>query len=179
MIYLSKALTVSFFVFLLMLLRTVPARGQAFSGAQIAGTINDPAGAAVPNAKITVTQTSTQLVRTTISGSDGTYVLPDLPIGPYKFEVSAASFKTYSRLGIELQVGDRVQINVSLEVGTLSQSIQVTSNANLVEVGQTAVSTLIDQQRIIDLPLNGRQAAQLVLLAGAAVSASQAGFLAV
>jgi hypothetical protein len=166
MMKLRKPLKVIFFVFFLVFVRTVPAPGQAFSGAQIAGTISDPAGAAVPNAKITVTQTNTQLVRTTISGSDGTYVLPDLPIGPYKLEVGATSFKTYSRLGIELQVGDRAQINVSLEVGTLSQTIQVTANANMVEVGQTAVSTVIDQQRIIDLPLNGRQAAQLVLLGG-------------
>ncbi len=164
--------TLSLFLFLLLLQRAMPSMGQAIAIAQIQGVVSDPSGAAVPNAHITVTQTDTNLVRSTISGSDGAYVFADLPVGSYRLEVSASAFKKYSQTGIELQVGAKVQINVPLQVGTLTQEVRVTANANLVEAQQTGISTVIDQQRMIDLPLNGRNAEQLILLAGAAVAVS-------
>ena len=142
--------------------------GQAVAVAEIEGVVTDPSGAAVQNAHIKVTETSTNFARSTISGSDGSYVLPNLPVGPYTLEVSVAGFKSYAQSGIELQVGSKVQINVSLQIGQASESVQVTSNAHMVETEQTAVSTVVDQQRIVDLPLNGRNIEQLILLAGAA-----------
>src|ERR1700733_7113942 len=149
------------FVLFGLLLWASSAWGQAVAVAQIGGVISDPTGAAVQNAHIKVTQTSTNFVRSTISGSDGNYVLTDLPVGPYMLEVGTAGFKTYSQSGIELQVGSKVQINVSLQVGALTESVQVTANAHMVETEQTAVSTVVDQQRMVDLPLNGRNATQL------------------
>jgi Carboxypeptidase regulatory-like domain len=164
--------TASFLLCFLMSMQAAVVRGQSVAVAQIAGVISDPSGAAVPKAHITVTQTNTNLVRTTVSGSDGTYVFPDLPVGPYRLEVTNSGFETYSQSGIELQVGSKVQINVSLKVGSLSQTVQVTSNAQMVEIQQTAVSSVVDQRRIVDLPLNGRNATQLVLLAGASEAVS-------
>ncbi|MGH9786426.1 MAG: carboxypeptidase regulatory-like domain-containing protein, partial [Terriglobia bacterium] len=106
----------------------------------------------------------------------GSYVLANLPVGPYKFEVSAPGFSNYAQSGITLQVGNNVQINVTMQVGTIAQDVQVSADATMVETKDTSISQVIDQRRIIALPLNGRQATDLILLAGgAAVAPSAAG----
>ena len=111
-----------------------------------------------------------------MSGADGSYVLPNLPVGPYRLEVISPAFSAYVQSGIVLQVSASVQINVSLQVGTVTQEVQVASNAAMVETQSTSLSEVIDQRRIIDLPLNGRQATDLILLAGgAAIAPSAAG----
>ncbi len=147
---------------------SIPLWGQAVASAQISGLVADPSGAAVPGAKITATQTETGLVRTVPSGLDGTYVLPNLPVGPYKLEVQVSGFQTYVQTGIHLQVSDNPTINVTLRVGQVTQQVEVTANANMVQTQATSVSQVIDQRRIVDLPLNGRQATDLILLSGAA-----------
>jgi hypothetical protein len=141
---------------------------QAVANATIHGEITDVSGAAVPGAHLKATQTATGQVISTASGPDGAYVLPNLPIGPYKLEVSAPSFSTYLQSGISLQVGNNVQINVSLQVGAVSQEVQVSANAAMVETQDTAIAEVVDQQRIVELPLNGRQATDLILLSGGA-----------
>jgi hypothetical protein len=144
------------------------ARAQAVASAQISGVVTDPSGAAVPAAKVTVTQTVTSLVRETRCSADGSYVLPELPIGPYKLVAEAKGFGTYVQTGIILQVGESPKINISLGVGQLMQQVEVRANASMVQTDTTAVSQVIDQARIVDLPLNGRQPTQLILLSGAA-----------
>ena len=141
---------------------------QAVSGAQIHGVITDASGGVVPSAQVKATQTDTGQVRTTVSNSDGSYVLPNLPVGPYSFEVTSTAFKNYVQSGIVLQVGNNVQVNVLLQVGTVSQEVQVVADAAMVETQDTSISQVIDQRRIIDLPLNGRQATDLILLSGGA-----------
>jgi len=141
--------------------------GQATS--QIQGVVLDPAGAAVPAAEIKATQTDTGVVRTTTSGGDGTYVLANLAIGPYRVEVTKSGFSTYVQTGIVLQVGANPTLNVSLKVGAVSESIQVEANTTLVETQNTSIGGVIENKRILELPLNGRNAAELVGLAGAAV----------
>jgi hypothetical protein len=90
--------------------------------------------------------------------------------------VGAASFSNYVQSGIVLQVGNNVRINVTLQVGAVTQEVQVTANTAMVETQDTSLSDVIDQRRIVDLPLNGRQATDLILLAGgAAVAPSAAG----
>ena len=113
---------------------------QAVANATIHGDITDASGAAVPNAHVKATQTATGQTIETVSGTDGAYVLPNLPVGPYRLEVSAASFSTHVRSGITLQVGNNVQINVALEVGAVSQSVQVSAGAVMVETQDTSVS---------------------------------------
>jgi hypothetical protein len=152
------------------------APAQAVANAEIRGVISDSSGAVVPAAQIKATQTETGRFRTTLSGSDGSYALPSLPVGPYKLEVSAPSFASYVQSGITLQVGNNVQINVALQVGGVTQEVLISAAAAMVETQNTAVSDVIDQRRIIALPLNGRQATDLILLAGgAAVAPSAAG----
>ena len=117
-------------------------------------------------AQIRAIQTDTGQVRTTVSANDGSYVLPNLPIGAYRLEVSAAAFNSYVQSGITLQVGNNVQINVPLQVGNINQQVSVQSNAEMVETQETAISQVVDQRRIVDLPLNGRQVTDLIALSG-------------
>jgi hypothetical protein len=141
---------------------------QAVANATIHGEVTDATGAAVPNVQVKATQTATGQATSTTSGTDGSYVLPNLPIGPYKLEVTAPSFRTYVQSGISLQVGNNVQINVALQVGAVNQEVQVSANAAMVETQETAISEVVDQRRIVELPLNGRQATDLILLSGGA-----------
>ena len=145
-----------------------PLRGQAVANAQIQGLITDPSGAVVPNASVTAKQTNTGFVRTTVTDASGTYVLPNLPVGPYNLEVQASGFQAYVQTGIVLEVSNNVTINVALRLGQVSQQVEVSANASMVQTNTTSVSQVVDQQRILDLPLNGRIATSLVMIAGAA-----------
>ena len=149
--------------------------GQAVAVAEIHGQVLDTSGAAVPGATVRVIQTDTQLTRATNSDVDGSYSLPNLPIGPYRFEVTGTGFKTYVQSGILLQVGNNVQVNTILQLGSISENIEVTAGGAMVETKENSVNQVIDQRRIIDLPLNGRQATQLVLLSGGATNAPTSG----
>ena len=153
---------------LLVLIGQTQSFAQAVANATIHGQVSDATGAAVPGAQVKATQTATMQISTTTSAPDGAYVLANLPIGPYNLEVSAPSFSVYVQSGISLQVGNNVQINISLQLGSVSQEVQVSANAAMVETQDTAISEVVDQRRIIELPLNGRQATDLILLSGGA-----------
>src|SRR5262249_40431348 len=112
--------------------------------------------------------------RYTITAADGTYVLPNLPVGPYRLQVSSPALNTYVQSGILLQVGNNVQVNVALQVGAVTQSVEVAANATMVETQDTSVSQVIDQRRITAVPLNGRQATDLIVLSGGAAVAPSA-----
>src|SRR5262245_38334466 len=101
------------------------ARAQVISAAQIGGTVRDQSGAVLPGAEIQVTQTATGAVRTVISAEDGGYVITNLPIGPYMLEVSLPGFSTYVQTGIVLQVNSNPTLNVVLEVGQVTETVQV------------------------------------------------------
>jgi hypothetical protein len=145
-----------------------PLWGQAVANAQLSGSVVDSTGAAVPGAKVTATQNATGQVRTTFSGTDGAYTLPNLPVGPYQIEVQAKGFTTYLQTGIHLEVSNDLTLNVTLSVGEVKQQVAVVANATMVETQSTAVSQVVDQRNVVDLPLNGRQATQLVMLSGGA-----------
>jgi hypothetical protein len=147
---------------------TAGAMAQAVNNAQIHGVVQDSSGAVVAGAQITATHTDTGETRSTVSAADGSYLLPDLSIGSYSLEVSSAAFSKYLQTGIVLQVGQNVQINIPLTVGSVSQEVHVSANAAMVETQDTSISEVIDQKRIIDLPLNGRQATDLIVLTGGA-----------
>src|SRR3989449_9885370 len=142
---------------------------------QIQGVVQDATGASIGGAEVRATQTDTSAVRTVTSAEDGTYVLSNLPIGPYRLEVSRAGFTTYLQTGIVLRVATNPTINVALQVGAVSEQIQVEANAALVETQTTSVGTVIENQRILELPLNGRNPVELIQLAGGAIPAGRAG----
>jgi Carboxypeptidase regulatory-like domain len=141
---------------------------QATQSAQIAGTVQDQSGAALAQARIGLTNTETGIVRETVSGGDGAYTLPNLPSGTYRLNVSKAGFAAYLQSGIVLQVSTNPQINVTLKLGQISEQVEVQANAAMVETHSNGVGQVIDQERVLELPLNGRQVSQLVTLSGAA-----------
>ena len=141
----------------------------AQASSQIQGVVRDASGLSVPGAEVKATQTETGTVRTVTSTAEGVYVLANLPIGPYRIEVAKSGFATFVQTGIVLQVGSSPAIDVTLRVGAVSEQVQVESNAALVETQNTSVGGVIENQRILELPLNGRNAAELIALAGAAV----------
>jgi hypothetical protein len=146
----------------------------AQSVSQIAGTVRDASGLAVPGADVSATQTDTGLVRTTVTSGDGTFVLPSLPIGPYRMEVKKTGFSTYVQNGIVLQVDTAPTIDPVLKVGAVSEQVQVEAAAAMVEGQSTGVGQVVNQQQVVDLPLNGRQVTQLITLAGASTTAPAA-----
>jgi hypothetical protein len=148
---------------------------QSQASSQIQGTVLDSTGSAVPGAEVKVTQTGTGAVRTVTTGADGAYVLANLPIGPYRMEVSKQGFGTYVQTGIILQVATNPTIDVSLKVGNVSEQVQVEANATLVETQATGIGAVIDNRRILELPLNGRVATDLIQLAGAVIPQGVAG----
>ena len=137
--------------------------------------MQDSSGLAVPGAEVTATQTATGLVRTVTSGADGSFVLTNLPIGPYQLVVSKEGFSKYVQAGIVLQVGSNPNIEVALKVGAASEQVQVEANAAMVETRNAGVSGVIDNQRVLELPLNGRQATELIFLSGMATIVNGAG----
>jgi hypothetical protein len=138
--------------------------------AQLSGAVRDESGAVLPGVTVTVTQTDTGFTRTVVTEGTGVYVMPNLPLGPYRLEVSLQGFSPYSRTGIVLQVGAAPVINVVLLLGTLEESVTVDAAAPLVDVQSAGVSEVVENERIVELPLQGRQVTDLIVLAGAAVN---------
>jgi hypothetical protein len=141
------------------------------STSQITGLVQDQSGSSIPTAEVSLTQTATALTRTTLTGPDGSYVFPNLPVGPYKLNVSKNGFKSAVRSGIVLQVDSNPVINITLEVGSVNESVLVEASASMVETHEGGIGQVIDNQRVIELPLNGRQATDLIYLSGGATSA--------
>ena len=148
---------------------------QAISTAQINGTVQDATGLAVPGAEIKATQTETGLVRAATSGADGSYILTNLPVGRYQMEVTKQGFSRYVQSGIVLQVGGNPTVDIPLKVGTVSEQVQVEANATLVETRSAGIGQVIDNQRVLELPLNGRQVTELIYLSGMATQVNGAG----
>ncbi len=142
---------------------------------QISGAVSDQSGAVIPDVQLTVTQTETGLKRSVSSDSRGFYVIPDLPLGPYSLQATKMGFQTFIRSGIVLQVGSEPEITVNMRVGDVSDRVVVEATTSEVETRTAGVSTtVVDSQQLLELPLNGRQATDLIPLSGMAVTTSAA-----
>ncbi|MGH9394917.1 MAG: carboxypeptidase regulatory-like domain-containing protein, partial [Terriglobales bacterium] len=145
--------------------------GQSVSTVQVAGMVRDATGAGIPGAVLVATQASTGFTRSAQSDGNGSYTLSNLPIGPYSLKVTKTGFNAYLQTGIVLQVASNPTLNVTLQVGSVTQEVSVSAGAAMVETHATGVGEVVDERPIVDLPLNGRQATDLILLAGAANAA--------
>src|ERR1051326_2501871 len=145
-----------------------PTWAQAVAVAEVSGMVTDPTGLALPGAEVNMTEIDKQLARSTLTDAGGHYVLTNLPVGPYKLEVKSTGFKNYSQSGIVLQANNNIQINVTMQIGSITESVEVMATSSMVETKENSISVSIDQQRINELPLNGRQATQLIISLGAA-----------
>src|SRR5437016_807414 len=148
---------------------TCVSAGAQGATAQISGTVKDQGGAVLPGAEVTATQTDTGAVRMTVSNETGSYVLPNLPVGPYKLDVSLPGFRTFVQTGIVLQVNGSPVVNAVLNVGQVSETIEVQANAAMVETRSTGIGQTVENTRILELPLIGRQVSDLIPLIGAAL----------
>ena len=135
----------------------------------ISGTARDQSGGVLPGVTITVTHTGTGATRTTVSNESGAYSLPNLPLGPYRLEATLQGFNTFAQTGIVLQVNSNPVVNPVMGVGAVSEQIQVTAATSLVDTRTVGVATVVESQRILELPLNARQVTQLITLSGVAV----------
>ena len=143
--------------------------GQTVAVAQLSGTVLDQSGGALPGVEVTVTQTDTGMTRFVITSGSGGYVFAGLPVGPYKLSAKLSGFSTFEQTGIVLQVGDTRSVNVTLSIGALSETVLVAGVSPMVETTNVSVGTVVSQEQIVDLPLNGRSVLQLIVLSGAAV----------
>jgi Carboxypeptidase regulatory-like domain/TonB dependent receptor len=141
----------------------------AQSTAQISGAVKDQTGAVLPGVEVTMTQTDTGFKRNAVTDETGSYILPNLPIGPYRFEAALPGFRTYAQAGITLQVNSNPVINAVLQIGQVSDEVNVQADAALVETRSTGVGQVMDNVRVLELPLNGRRVADLILISGGAV----------
>ena len=155
----------------------VTAAVWAQSTAQISGTVRDQTGAVIAGSQVTATNTDTGLKRATTTDASGAYTLPNLPVGPYRLEAGATGFRTYVQTGIALQVADNSVINPSLALGQISDQVQVEAAAAQVETRDTGVSQVMDSTRVVELPLNGRQVTDLIVLSGAATVSNTTSFV--
>ncbi|HYR41940.1 MAG TPA: carboxypeptidase-like regulatory domain-containing protein, partial [Terriglobia bacterium] len=155
-------------VILVSMLACAEVWAQTVSTAQINGSVKDQSGAVLPGVEVTVTQTGTGLTRSMLTDENGSYVLTNLPVGPYRLEAGLGGFRTYVQTGIVLQVGVNPTINVVLQLGQVTETIEVEANAAMVETQSTGLGTVIDNRRILELPLNGRNATELIFLSGMA-----------
>ena len=144
------------------------------STARLNGRVTDQSGAVLPGVTVTMTQANTGFTRTDVTDGDGAYVMPNLPTGPYRLDVSLAGFRTYVQTGIVLAVAGSPTINVVLTVGALEESVTVEGAAPLVDVQSAGVSEVVRTEEILALPLNGRNSADLVAIVGAAVRTGEA-----
>lgn len=153
-----------------------PAQTFAQSGrGTIGGSVLDPSSAVVPGAKIIVTNIDTGQNREAVSVDNGTYVVPLLPVGNYKATCSREGFKTETRSGITLTADEKATVDFSLSIGQASQSVEVTAGAELINTTSGAIGQLINARTIVELPLNGRNPAELVALAPGAVDGLKMG----
>src|ERR1700704_1073852 len=147
----------------LLSLSAIAAWAQVGTGL-IRGSVTDPSGAVVASAAVTVTNTGTGAVSKLVTDTDGRYVAPGLAVGRYTIQAQAQGFETSILENIALAVGEQRDANITLAVGQITQSVAVQDQAAQVDSASSTVSGLIGQEQLRELPLNGRNFEQLIVL---------------
>src|SRR5689334_18249657 len=153
----------------LWLLSAVAFGQSEVGGATINGTVTDQSGAAVPNAKVTISSPAIGLTRSTETSDVGLYSFPRLPVGTYDLTVDAQGFKTTKRTSIPLQVGAVATIDLRLELGAAQETVSVTADAPVVETTRSSASANVTEKAVANLPVNGRNFMDFTTLTPAVV----------
>jgi hypothetical protein len=148
------------------------ATGQVDTGT-IVGTVTDTQHQTIQNASVTLEETAKSIKRTLSTGSDGTFTISPLAIGNYTLTVEAAGFGRYTRTGISITVQETVRADVTLKPGQVAQAVEVTSGPPVLESETSSVQQLVDRNRILNLPLNGRNVVFLAQTASGVTIAQQ------
>ncbi|SFS11026.1 Carboxypeptidase regulatory-like domain-containing protein [Granulicella pectinivorans] len=141
----------------------------------ISGTVTDPTGAAVSGSVVVVTQTDTGRQTTATASQSGAFVFPTLPPASYSLKVTTTGFRSFQQKGIIVQADQSVTINPKLALGEVSETVEVTSTVPQIDTTTGTLSQVIDRERVVDLPLNGRNAAALITLVAGVVDATNEG----
>ncbi len=157
------------------LVLTFSAFAQVQNG-QFSGTVLDPTGAAIANAKVTVANAGTDLNLSTTTNSSGNYTVKEVPPGVYKIEVEAAGFKTVSNNGVSANAGTISHVDFKMQIGKTSEVVEVTGEAADVNTEDSKLSTTVSSYQIQNLPLNGRNVYDLIQLAPGAVNVTGVDF---
>src|SRR5579864_6463248 len=139
----------------------VPSTAHAQATGQITGPITDPSGAVVPDATIEIVNEATGQKRTVTSRDDGFYLVPLVNPGIYQVKASRIGFGTLTRNGNEVAVNGTTRVDFSLQVGEVAEQVTTVTAVSLVETSNATLGVVVDQQKVVDLPLNGRNFAQL------------------
>ena len=155
------------------LVTMTPCFGQTALGT-ITGTITDPTGAPIPNVEVTATALATTLTYKAVSNDSGVYVISNVPIGAFTVTASATGFKQVQRTGINVEVSQRLRVDLALEVGNVTESVEVRAEIPRIQTEDSSLGTVVEQKRIEDLPLNGRHVFNLVKVVAGVVPRSNA-----
>jgi len=147
---------------ILFLIATVPAHGQAFG--TFSGIVTDPTGAVVPGAKVTATETGTSFSRDVFTDSRGQYIIPNLRPTQYTLTVEATGFQKAVQQGVPLLANQAATVDIKLQVGSAVQTVVVSEGAPLVNATTQTLSDVIERERMVELPLNGRNAVETMNL---------------
>src|SRR6478672_6900917 len=143
---------------------------SAQTAGSINGTVFDNTSAAIPGANLLLLNSGTGDRRETVSSAEGYFTFPDLPPGKYELRTTATGFKAFLQTDLILTVGQQMTVRPTLELGTLSETVKVVATAAPVTTSSSSIAQVVDNARIQDLPLNGRNALQLVALVPGVVS---------
>ena len=153
----------------------VGVQAQSSTTGSITGTVRDQAGAAVPKAEVTITEEKTGVSRTVTATDDGFYNATSLPAGIYSVSAGPTGFKKTVTTGVELHVNENKTVNLDLQVGQVTETVTVTSEQTGVELRSGEVSSLVSEKQVTELPLNGRNYAQLALMVPGVSPVTQSG----
>src|SRR5579883_3006078 len=128
------------------------AYAQEVAVAQVDGHVTDPSGASIASATVKMTEVERRTVHQAVTDATGHFELPNLPSGGYVLEVDAPGFKSYRQTGITLQIATNITIPVQMQIGAVSETVEVSANASMVETKDNAIAQVTDQQRIVELP---------------------------
>src|SRR2546426_159142 len=141
------------------------------STAVLMGTVLDSSGGAVPGAGVTLTSSRSGTSMSTITSAEGGYVFPQVPAGLYSLQVSLTGFRRFEQTGIVLNVSQKARVDVTLQIGQVTESVTVEGSAGLVNTVDGEVGQVVNQKNIVELPLKGRQFLELAFLSTGAVNA--------
>src|SRR5437867_361794 len=158
----STVWKVRFAIAVILLLGCSPAYGQ--EAGSISGRVLDPQGAVVPNVNVRLGQPATGSTRVTVTTAEGLYSFPSLPVGSYTITAEAAGFKRVAVSNIQVEVAQRVQIDLTLDIGAVAEVVEVTAAPAQLQTSDSQIGGVVESKAISDLPLNGRNFTQLMIL---------------
>ncbi len=146
---------------MLALLLALPAVARAQATGTISGVVTDASGAVLPGAAVEAKNEGTGQLRTATTSAEGFYTIPLLSPGPYEVKATLSGFNTVTRSRVRVSVAETSRVNLAMQVGAVTENVTIVGEAPLVETANGTLGIVIDQKKVVDLPLNGRNFAQL------------------